>query len=94
VLAVLERLTSRHGGTGHTRQRTAVRGLAVAGLLAAFLTPGIALTGSTTPAAAAGKTTFTVGFLSEVDSFNPFLGFQSESYEAWALTYDLMSTTR
>lgn len=60
--------------------------------MAAFLAPGIALTGSTAPAAAAGKSTFTVGSLTEVDSFNPFLGFQAISYDAWLLTYDMMIT--
>src|SRR6478672_6819682 len=84
VLAVLERLTSRHGGTGHGSQRTPARALAAAALVTAFLTPGIALTGSSSPAAADDKTTFTLGILSEVDSFNPFLGVQAEAYEAWA----------
>ena len=31
-----------------------------------------------------------MGFLTEVDSFNPFLGYQAISYDAWSLTYDLM----
>jgi peptide/nickel transport system substrate-binding protein len=90
VLAVLERLTSRHGGTGHGSQRTPARALAAAALVTAFLTPGIALTGSSSPAAADDKTTFTLGILSEVDSFNPFLGVQAEAYEAWALNYDFL----
>ncbi len=37
-------------------------------------------------------TTFTVAILNEVDSFNPFLGIEAESYEMWALTYDYMIT--
>ncbi|MET0998782.1 MAG: ABC transporter substrate-binding protein [Marmoricola sp.] len=36
------------------------------------------------------KVTFTLGLKNEVDSFNPFLGFEAPSYEAWALTYDYM----
>lgn len=36
--------------------------------------------------------TFTVGLQNEVDSFNPFLGIEAESYEMWALTYDYMIT--
>ena len=36
------------------------------------------------------KVTFTLGLLNEVDSFNPFLGYEAPSYEAWALTYDYM----
>ncbi len=34
--------------------------------------------------------TFTIAFLDEVDSFNPFNGFQASSYEAWAMMYDYM----
>ncbi len=34
--------------------------------------------------------TFTVAFLDEVDSFNPFNGYQATSYEMWALMYDYM----
>ena len=47
-----------------------------------------------TPAAQASEdsTTFTVAILNEVDSFNPFLGIEAESYEMWALTYDYMIT--
>jgi peptide/nickel transport system substrate-binding protein len=67
-----------------------VRLLAAAGLTAAFLTPGLALGGSVAPAAAADDTTFVVGMTNEVDSFNPFLGIEAESYEMWALTYDYM----
>ena len=33
---------------------------------------------------------FTVGIGNEVDSFNPFLGIEAESYEMWALTYDYL----
>ena len=36
------------------------------------------------------KLTFTVAFGNEVDSFNPFLGIEAESYEMWALTYDYL----
>jgi peptide/nickel transport system substrate-binding protein len=46
-----------------------------------------------TSATAAGsdeKVTFTVALQNEVDSFNPFLGIEAESYEMWALTYDYM----
>ena len=34
--------------------------------------------------------TFTVALTNEVDSFNPFLGIEAESYEMWALTYDYL----
>ena len=35
-------------------------------------------------------TTFTVALLNEVDSFNPFLGIEAESFEMWALAYDYL----
>lgn len=55
-------------------------------LLGAFLLPGLTL-----PAQAADEDrTFTVALLNEVDSFNPFLGIEAESFEMWALTYDYM----
>ena len=56
----------------------------------ACLTPGIALSGAAAPANAAEDTTFVLGMTNEVDSFNPFLGIEASSFEAWALTYDLM----
>jgi peptide/nickel transport system substrate-binding protein len=60
-------------------------------LLMACLIPGMAIGGgAAAPAAAADKTIFTVGMINEVDSFNPFLGIEATSYEAWALTYDFM----
>ena len=89
VLAVLERLAPRLRRP-HGRQRTPARSVAAAGLLLACLAPGLALSGAAAPAQAADKTTFTVGFLTEVDSFNPFLGYQAIPYDAWSLTYDLM----
>jgi ABC-type transport system substrate-binding protein len=36
------------------------------------------------------KTTFTVALTSDVDSLNPFLGVEANSYEMWALTYDYL----
>ncbi|MCW2775675.1 MAG: transporter substrate-binding protein [Nocardioides sp.] len=56
-------------------------------LLAACLTPGLAVA----PARAAGDdTTLTVAVLTDVDSFNPFVGIKATSFEMWALTYDYM----
>jgi peptide/nickel transport system substrate-binding protein len=79
----------------HGRKRTPA-------LVALALTFSAAAVGAglgTTPATAAddaggggGAGTFTVGILNEVDSFNPFLGIEAESYEMWALTYDYMIT--
>jgi peptide/nickel transport system substrate-binding protein len=54
-------------------------------VLAALSTP------TSTPAAvAARRTTFTVALTSDVDSLNPFLGVEANSYEMWALTYDFL----
>jgi peptide/nickel transport system substrate-binding protein len=81
----------RRGGVGHRRHRTGVRTAAALALSAASLLPGATLA----PAASAqhslqGGGTFTVALLNEVDSFNPFLGIEAESYEMWALTYDYL----
>ncbi len=55
------------------------------------------LPGALLPAAASGAeeasddpVRFTVALRNEVDSFNPFLGIEVESYEMWALTYDYL----
>ena len=73
------------------RQRTPARLVAAAGLLLACLAPGLALSGAAAPAAGGrASRPSPSGFLNEVDSFNPFLGFEAESYEMWALTYDLL----
>jgi peptide/nickel transport system substrate-binding protein len=56
--------------------------------LVAALLPGFAIGG---PAHAKSKVVFKVAMLGEgVDSLNPFLGFQSPSYEMWGLTYDYL----
>lgn len=86
MLAVLERVAGSVRRSGHGAQRTAGRLLAAGVLLASVALPGLAL-----PATAADQdTTFTVALLNEVDSFNPFLGIEAESFEMWALTYDYM----
>jgi len=61
-------------------------------LLLASLAPALSLGTPTSPAAAADKVTFTVAMTNEVDSFNPFLGIEAESFEMWALMYDYMIT--
>ena len=38
----------------------------------------------------AGKLTFTVGIINDVDSLNPFIGILAETYEVWALMYDYL----
>jgi peptide/nickel transport system substrate-binding protein len=87
VRHVLVGLSRRDRRPGHRRHRTPA-------LVAAALVASAALTGATfgTPGAAraAGPLTFTVGFTTDVDSFNPFLGYEAISYDAWALEYDFL----
>jgi peptide/nickel transport system substrate-binding protein len=93
VRDVLVRLLRRNGGSGsrrHERHRTPL-------LAAAALVAGAAVTGLTTglttgPAIADAEdpVTFTVGTIGDADSFNPFLGYQAISYDAWALEYDFL----
>ena len=97
VLAMGERLLagdgrvrgSVRGRVGHGRQRTRAGFAGAVGLLLAALAPAFALGGA--PATAAEEETiFTVGLTNEVDSFNPFLGIEAESYEMWGLMYDYL----
>jgi peptide/nickel transport system substrate-binding protein len=77
-----------------TRPRRPRRHALRAAIVAGLLVLGAALSGfgSVAPATAAKPrtVTFTVGLLNNADSFNPFLGFEAESYEVWALMYDYM----
>jgi peptide/nickel transport system substrate-binding protein len=59
-------------------------------LLLGCLVPGLALSTGGPANAADEKVTFTVAVINEIDSFNPFVGIEAESFEAWALTYDYM----
>ncbi len=74
-------------------RRTAA--FAAAGAVA--LLPTAAFADSASPAASAAgsaaaskpaTTTFTVGFLQDVDSLNPFVGILSSAYEVWGVAYD------
>ncbi len=58
-------------------------------LLAALLSVPVAAT-SAAGAEDGEQLTFTVAMGNEVDSFNPFLGIEAESYEMWALMYDYL----
>jgi peptide/nickel transport system substrate-binding protein len=94
VLGAGEGLLARLGRSlrarlhGHGRQRSAVRVGAGVALLAASLAPVGA-----TPAGASTdeESTFTVAYLNEVDSFNPFLGIEASSFEMWSLMYDSLT---
>jgi peptide/nickel transport system substrate-binding protein len=67
---------------------------AVAGVAAGVVGLAISAIGLAAPhaASAAEPVTFTVGMTNEVDSFNPFLGIEAESFEMWALMYDSLIT--
>jgi peptide/nickel transport system substrate-binding protein len=87
VRHVLVRLLRGNRRTRHRRHRTPA-------LIAGALVASAAMTGATlgTPgsARAADPVTFTLGYTGDADSFNPFLGYQAISYEAWALEYDFL----
>lgn len=96
---VLVRLARRNrraergaGRVGHERHRTRRTLAAAAALSVAALLPVAAGTPAHAEGESGEKVTFTVGMTNEVDSFNPFLGIEAESYEMWALTYDYMIT--
>jgi peptide/nickel transport system substrate-binding protein len=55
-------------------------------LLALTAAPGV-----TAQEQPAGKLTFTVGIVNDIDSLNPFIGILAETYEVWALMYDTWS---
>jgi peptide/nickel transport system substrate-binding protein len=57
----------------------------LAALLALTAAPGV-----TAQEQPAGKLTFTVGIINDVDSLNPFIGILAETYEVWALMYDYL----
>jgi len=46
--------------------------------------------GSESLSPAAGKTTLRLGWTSDPDNLNPFIGCPSSSYEIWALDYELL----
>ncbi len=71
-------------------------GLLIALALAAVLIGGLAvglrgaLASSDAPSPAADKTVLHLGWTNDPDSLNPFIGYESSSYEVWAINYDLL----
>ena len=61
-------------------------------LLAVGLLWGIAsaMASSDSPSPAAGKTILRLGWTNDPDNLNPFIGYESSSYEIWAINYDLL----
>lgn len=93
VLGVLVRVLrgDRGRGAGHGRQGTPLRVLAAGALLALAAVPGApGIAAAAEEPGAGDPVRFTAAMLNEVDSFNPFLGIEVESYEMWALTYDYL----
>ena len=64
-------------------------------LAAAVLAGGLVLgigraVASNSPAPPAGKSILRLGWTREPDNLNPFIGYDTSSYEVWALNYDLL----
>jgi peptide/nickel transport system substrate-binding protein len=61
-------------------------------VLAAGLVWGIAgaVASSDSPSPAAGKTILRLGWTNDPDNLNPFIGYESSSYEIWAINYELL----
>jgi peptide/nickel transport system substrate-binding protein len=72
----------------HTRRLL----LLVAVLLAAGLVWGLAeaLAASSSPAPASGQVVLRIGWTSEPDNLNPFIGWANTDYEIWAINYDFL----
>jgi peptide/nickel transport system substrate-binding protein len=81
-----------NGGTLTTRLFRAVLVAAVLVLALALglivgLTPAQA---ASSPSPSQGQTTLRIGWTSEPDNLNPFIGFANTSYEIWAINYDFL----
>ncbi|NLT92864.1 MAG: hypothetical protein GXY02_07050, partial [Actinobacteria bacterium] len=50
----------------------------------------VAADGSASPAADGGKTVLRLGWTNDPDNLNPFIGYESSSYEIWAINYELL----
>jgi peptide/nickel transport system substrate-binding protein len=75
-----------------TRSRGRLLVAASIALLAMGLMWGIAsaMASSDSPSPTAGKTTLRLGWTNDPDNLNPFIGYESSSYEIWAINYELL----
>ncbi len=75
-----------------TRSRGRLLGALVVALLAIGLLWGIAtaMASSESASPAAGKTILRLGWTNDPDNLNPFIGYESSSYEIWAINYELL----
>jgi peptide/nickel transport system substrate-binding protein len=66
--------------------------IAVVALLAAGLLWGLgaALAAGESASPVAGKTVLRLGWTNDPDNLNPFIGWESSSYEIWAINYELL----
>ncbi len=66
--------------------------LAIVAVLSVGLVWGLAtaFAASASPTPGAGHVTLRIGWTEEPDNLNPFIGYQNETYEIWALNYDLL----
>ncbi len=74
------------------RYRSRLLATVIVALLAAGLLWGIAgaMASSESPAADGGKTILRLGWTNDPDNLNPFIGYESSSYEIWAINYELL----
>jgi peptide/nickel transport system substrate-binding protein len=86
-----------------TRQHSPIRRPRLAAVITAAVvsivpTASVAMAASTTPSPSASasstlptnSSTFTEGFLQDVDNLNPFIGILASTYEVWGVTYDFL----
>jgi peptide/nickel transport system substrate-binding protein len=78
--------------TVHTASKCRLAAIAAVALLAAGLVWGItgAMASGDSPSPAAGKTILRLGWTNDPDNLNPFIGYESSSYEIWAINYELL----
>ena len=82
--------TRARGGRNHLTRRLLL--LITCGLLAEGLVWGLGTALAADPSAspASGKVTLRLGWTNDPDNLNPFVGYESSSYEVWALNYDML----
>jgi len=59
-------------------------------LVAVVLGVGTAVASDTSPSPGQGKLVLRLGWTNDPDNLNPFIGYESSSYEIWALNYELL----
>ena len=72
--------------------RLALLVAAMAGVVAASFALGVgaARAASPSPSASSAPLTLRIGWTSEPDNLNPFIGWQNSTYEIWSINYDFL----